>query len=67
MGSEYNHVDTAKILEKAREEIKSGESKAKRHPKILKNVDLNDSTMLDKRGVPVKETVDKNSGKDVTE
>lgn len=56
MGSNHNFSDTAKVLAEARRQIKTGENVKKKHPVILKETKLTDSVMLDKKGIPVKET-----------
>lgn len=66
MGSNHNLAEAAKALEEARRQIKTGENVAKKHPKTLKNVKLDSSVMLDKSGVPVKET-DQNTKKIISE
>lgn len=63
----HNLADAARILDEARKQIDSGQNTQNRNPNVLKDTKLDESTMLDKSGIPVKETDQNNSGINVSE
>ncbi|HEY1645975.1 MAG TPA: hypothetical protein VGF75_06465 [Candidatus Saccharimonadales bacterium] len=56
MSSKNNHSELARLLQKAKESIETGENTSKRSTTELTNVKLDEHTIIGKDGVPIKET-----------
>jgi hypothetical protein len=56
LSTKNNHSELVRLLQKAKEQIKSGENTSKRSKTELTNVELDEHTIIGKDGVPIKET-----------
>jgi hypothetical protein len=63
LSNKNNHSEVARLLQKAQEQIETGENTSKRSKTELMNMKLDEHTIIGKDGVPIKETDQASDGK----